>query len=196
VAGSTKKTAVAFAALMVAVILWLGVAARMWLPTLFAELAAARGDELFRMSKLDAAFAAYQEAMREQPINGEYAFKATNVLLFQRAPAPVVRQMIDAAIAANPRSGKYFALKAEHEIRQEKPDGPEVIKAFQAALGLSPGDVGLRIAYADALAKLGDREFAKEQYREALRWDDLLPKDEPKRLTNEKKREIEAKIRG
>jgi tetratricopeptide (TPR) repeat protein len=204
VAGATKKTAVAVAALTVGAILWLGAGARMWLPTLFAEESAARGDELFRTSvmkdrttdlrKLDAAFAAYEEAMREQPINGEYAYKAANILLYKHAPGQLVRQMIDAAIAANPRSGRYFAFKAEHELRQERPDGPEVIRAYQGALGLSPGDVGLRLAYAEALEKLGDKEFAKEQYREALRWDDLLPKDEPKRLMETKRREVEKKI--
>jgi len=204
VAGATKKTGVAVAALTVASILWLGAAARMWLPTLFAELAAERGDELFRtslmkdkttdLSKLDAAFAAYQEAMREQPINGEYAWKAANVLLYKHAPATLVRQMVDAAIAANGRVGKYFVFKAEHELRQAKPEGPEVMKAYQTALGLSPGDVQLRLAYAEALEKLGDGDFAKEQYREALRWDDLLPKDEPKRLTEKKRKEIEGKL--
>jgi tetratricopeptide (TPR) repeat protein len=205
IAGATKKTAFAVAALTVASILWLAAAARMWLPTLFAELASANGDELFRSSlmkdkttdlaKLDAAFAAYQEAMREQPINGDYAWKAANVLIYKHAPATLVKQMIDAAIAANPRSGKYFAFKAEHELRQPKPDPPEVIKAYQTALGLSPGDVQLRLAYAAALQKLGDKEFAKEQYREALKWDDELPKDEPKRLTNEARRKYERKLR-
>jgi tetratricopeptide (TPR) repeat protein len=205
IAGATKKTAFAVAALTVASILWLAAAARMWLPTLFAELASANGDELFRSSlmkdnttdlaKLDAAFAAYQEAMREQPINGDYAWKAANVLIYKHAPATLVKQMIDAAIAANPRSGKYFAFKAEHELRQPKPDPPEVIKAYQTALGLSPGDVQLRLAYAAALQTLGDKEFAKEQYREALKWDDELPKDEPKRLTNEARRKYERKLR-
>jgi hypothetical protein len=205
VAGATKKTGVAVAALTVGSVLWLGAAARMWLPTLFAELAAARADELFRTSlmkhkttdlgKLDAAFAAYQEAMREQPANGEYAWKAATVLIYKHAPATLVRQMIDAAIAVNPRSGKYSAFKAEHELRQPKPDGPEVMKAYQAALGLSPGDVQLRLAYAAALEKLGDKEFATEQYREALRWDDLLPKDEPKRLKEETRRAVEALTR-
>jgi hypothetical protein len=41
--------------------------------------------------------------------------------------------------------------------------------------------------------EVGDSDFAKEQYREALRWDDLLPKDEPKRLSEKKRKEIEAK---
>jgi len=204
VAGATKRPAWRWRALTMALMFWLGAAARMWLPTLFAELAAERGDELFRTSlmkdkttdlaKLDAAFAAYQEAMREQPINAEYAWKAANVLLYKHAPATLVKQMVDAAIAANPRAGKYFVFKAEHELRQTKPDGPEVMKAYQTALGLSPGDVQLRLAYAEALKKLGDGDFAKEQYREALRWDDLLPKDEPKRLTEKKRKEIEGKL--
>jgi tetratricopeptide (TPR) repeat protein len=203
-AGATKRTGAVLAAFTVSIILWLGAAARMWLPTLFAEMSAARGDEMFRTSltkektidlaKLDGAFSAYQEAMREQPANGDYAWKAASVLMYRNAPATVVRQMIDAAIAANPRSARYFVLKAAEEQRQEKPDAPEVIKAYQAALGLSPGDVGLRLAYAAALEKLGDQDFAKEQYREALRWDDLLPKDEPKRLTEKKKAEIKTKI--
>ena len=76
-----------------------------------------------------------------------------------------------------------------------KPDGPEVMKAYQQALGLSPADVGLRLEYAAALEKLGDKDFAKDQYREALQWDDLLPKDEPKRLTENKRKEIEALIK-
>jgi Tfp pilus assembly protein PilF len=59
------------------------------------------------------------------------------------------------------------------------------MKAFQDALAIAPGDVGIRIEYAKALEKLGDRDFAKEQYREALRRDDKLPLDEPKRLSAE-----------
>jgi O-antigen ligase len=205
VAGRVKRTGVAVGGLTVAVILWLGAAARLWLPTLFAELAAARGDDLFRssvskdrktidLSKLDAAFAAYQEALREQPLNGEYAWKATNVLLYKNAPANLVRQMIDAAIAANPRAGKYYVLKAQFELNQSKPEAEAVIKPFQEALGLSPADVGLRLEYAAALDRLGDKDFSREQYREALRRDDELPRDEPKRLTPKKRKEIEGMI--
>jgi len=146
------------------------------------------------ISRLDAAFSAYQEAMREQPINGDYAWKAASVLIYKNAPAALVRPVIDAAIAANPRSGKYAVLKAEHELRQPNPDGPEVIRAYQTALGISPGDVQLRLEYAAALEKLGDKDFAREQYREALKRDDELPKDEPKRLSEKRRKEIEALI--
>jgi len=202
VAGRPKRTAAALGGLSVATILWLAAAAQLWLPTLFGELASARGDELFRTSlskekmldpaRLDAAFAAYQEAMREQSLNGDYAWKAATVLSYKNAPATIMRPLIDAAIAANPRNAKYFVFKAQLEQQQSHPDGPEVIKAYQSALGLAPGDVGLRLEYAKALEKLGDSDFAKEQYREALRWDDLLPMDEPKRLTEKKRKEIEA----
>jgi tetratricopeptide (TPR) repeat protein len=203
VAGRAKRTAAAVGGLSLATILWLAAAAQLWLPTLFGELASARGDELFRtslnkeklldLSRLDAAFAAYEDAMREQPLNGDYAWKAAKVLGYKRAPATITRPLIDAAIAADPRTARYFAFKAELELDQAKPEGPEVMKAYQAALGLDPGDVGLRLEYARALEKLGDTDFAKEQYREALRWDDLLPKDEPKRLNQKKRKEIEAK---
>jgi Flp pilus assembly protein TadD len=70
------------------------------------------------------------------------------------------------------------------------------MRAFQDALAISPGDVGVRIEYAKALEKLGDREFAREQYREALLRDDKLPPDEPKRLSAEQRKEIQAKIAG
>ena len=80
------------------------------------------------------------------------------------------------------------------ELNQPKPEAEAVIKPFQEALGLSPADVGLRLEYAAALERLGDKDFSREQYREALRRDDELPRDEPKGLPARKRKEIEAMI--
>ncbi len=195
VAGKKRRTGLVVGGVTAAVILWLFAAGRIWLPTVFAESAAARGDDYFRKpNSLDAAFAQYREAMVEQPLNGDFAWKAATVLGYGSAPRNLVQETIDAAIAANPRAAKYHLFKAQHELRQPSPDKEIVIRSFQNALALTPADVGIRIDYAEALEKLGDPEFAREQYREALKWDDELPKDEPKRLHPKKRQRIEAKV--
>jgi O-antigen ligase len=194
-AGKLRRTVLVVGGTTVAAILWLFAAGRLWLPTAMAESAAAQGDQYFRRANsLDAAFAQYREALAEQPLNGDFAWKAANVLAHARAPRNLVHQMIDAAIAANPRAAKYHLFKAEYEIRQPSPEKEIVMRSFQNALALTPADVQIRLAYAEALEKLGDSEFAREQYREALRYDDELPKDEPKRLSQKRRRDIESKV--
>jgi len=54
--------------------------------------------------------------------------------------------------------------------------------------------VQVRLDYATMLRRLGDAAGARRQYAEALRYDDLLSPDEPKRLPPEKVAEVRKMI--
>lgn len=204
VAGQRKKNAVATAMFCVACAAWVGFAVLVWGRTAMGESSAARGDELLRTSvvgdraniaqMLEAA-AAYHSAFAAQPLNGEYACREAQALISAGGPDLRIRGAINSAIAANPAAGKYHILLGGYALGRNPPDETTFRSAFQRSLALDPRDVGLRIRYADGLAKLGDHFAAAEEYREALRQDDLLPKDEPKRLPPARREEIHKKIR-
>ena len=64
-------------------------------------------------------------------------------------------------------------------------------RQYAEALQLNPGDVMLRLAYADALRRNGQQPAAREQLSIALAWNDQLPPREPRRLPPQ----LEAAIR-
>ncbi len=61
---------------------------------------------------------------------------------------------------------------------------------------MNPANTQTRLEYADILAtKFHDPQAALTLYRTALLdYDDRLPKDEPKRLSAERRQAVEAKI--
>jgi tetratricopeptide (TPR) repeat protein len=206
VAGRPRKTVVTVGVFVAAVVLWLGAAGAIWARTAFAEMAAANADQLFRsagitadpdkldLSKLDQAATFYQSAQAEQPLNFQYYVRAAQVLMYRQAPTLYTRAMIERAILANPFSVQAYLLKAGYELASPRPERDIIDSAYRRALQLNPRSVSVRLDYAAALARLDDRKAAADQYRDALRYDQELPPDEPKRLASSKIAEIQKQI--
>jgi thioredoxin-like negative regulator of GroEL len=76
------------------------------------------------------------------------------------------------------------------------PDPARARADFERTIRLDPNNVQVRLDYARLLAALGDRTAAADQYRAALRFNDLLHPDEPKRLRPEELREVEKALAG
>jgi tetratricopeptide (TPR) repeat protein len=178
---------------VVGVLLFLAVLGFVFAPTAAAESSAAHANEALRRTRFADAFRLYAYAADQQPLNGDYAFRAAQALAYQNSSPEYVRDMMNKAIKANPLAGKYHTWFAGYELAQPQRDAQAVVLSFQNALRLNPADVETRLAYAGALAKLGDNAAAAEQYREALRYDDLLPPDEPKRLPPDRRTQISQK---
>jgi hypothetical protein len=170
-------------------------------PIIRAEGIAADADEAVRGSarsggKLDEAISGYTRAADLVGYNADYAFRAAATMIRRGAPAGDIRRMLDRATAANLYMSKAWVLRAQFESNQKSPDHAALRRAWERVLALDPKNLWARMEYAGALERGGDAAGARVQYRETLRLDDLLPKDEPKRLSAEKRRMVEAKARA
>jgi cytochrome c-type biogenesis protein CcmH/NrfG len=65
---------------------------------------------------------------------------------------------------------------------------------YERALRLDPNNVEVRLEYGEALRRFGDPSGAAEQYREALRYNDLLAADEVKRLPRQRVEQVNRAI--
>lgn len=208
-AKQTYRRRGSIAILSTALLLWLLAAAFLWIPTTLAEMACVDGDRLLQSAvtkksgapsqldstKLAGAESKYWSAHEHQPLNADYPFKAATVLAYQDASTIVVEGAIATAIHADPWRVKYYLFDANYALRQPRPDLSTIEHAYRHVLEkIDPRNVSVRLDYAAALARLGQPAAAIKQYREALRFDDELPKDEPKRLAPKKRQEIEQKI--
>jgi len=181
-------------------LLWLIAGGSLWLPTLLAESQAAEGDALLASAKpprqSQAAFAgaaAYRRAAGEQTLNGDYRYRAARATLLGGGDGAAVRQLLKDAIAANPRQSKFWRLLADVELSAPTPDMSAVQSAFEKLLELDPANVEARLAYAQALERLGQKTQAARQYQWALHYNGLLPADEPKRLPTSRRAVIEQR---
>jgi len=109
-------------------------------------------------------------------------------------PTLFVQGLLEAACSANPYSIKYLSLQAQYELSRADPDRPIVKRAYQRALELDPRSVSTRLEYAEGMMKIGDEAAALDQFKEALRYDDALPKDEPKRLSRGERDKVQKQI--
>jgi len=175
-------------------LLWLAGAALLWMPVLQAESAAAEADRATRSGRFARAAHLYESAWRAVPANADYAYRAARALAWQGADAALVRDMIQRAIRGSPNVARYHLFHAAWELAQAAPDVSAVRGAWERALRLDPCGIRLRLDYARALESLGLRGEAAEQYALALALDDKLPADEPRRLPEDQRRSIAARI--
>jgi O-antigen ligase len=204
VAGRLRRTWAAIGVFSAACLLWVIAFGTVWLRTMMAEAAAKRGDALVRQSArgqggldagtLWAAFTQYELAMKRQPLNSDYAARAATASRLAGGTDLYTRGMIERAIGANPQEIKHRLQLARYLLERQPAEVEAVKRAYEDALALDPRSVTVHIEYAEALEKLGDRELALDQYRFALRLDDALPADEPRRLPARRRGEIEAKV--
>jgi regulator of sirC expression with transglutaminase-like and TPR domain len=90
----------------------------------------------------------------------------------------------------------YLLDRAEFELRQPQPDTAAIIRDFDQIIQLDPNEVSHHLDFANALLRLGHRQQAIEQFQAAIRYNDLLDPNEPKRLTPSQVQAIEEQMRG
>jgi tetratricopeptide (TPR) repeat protein len=202
VAGRKKRTAVAAMALGVCVVLWLVAAGFVWASTAVAEDAADDAALALRTNRPGEARRLFEVARGHQRLNADYAFRAAQCLI---TSSPVytsaATDLLGVAIATNPLDPEYYRERARYLLRAPEPTPDTVERAkrdYARALELNPNGVSGRLEYADVLALLGktaaERAEAVRQYEEALRYNDRLKADEPKRLREARVAEIRKKI--
>jgi hypothetical protein len=195
-AGATTKRRATLVVAAAATVFWLVAAAAMAVPVLIAESDANAGEEAVRTSRFEQAIQAYQDAAATVPYNGDYAFRAGRILASAKdgAAAERARASFDAAIRANPLNAAYYATRAEFESHQSQPDPARVRGDFDRSLALDPENVQTRLDYAKVLETLNDSGDAREQYEQALWYDNQLAPDEIERLSASRVGEIRAII--
>jgi len=184
-------------ALVAGTLAWLATAIAFAAPVVIAEQAAAEGDAALGMRQFDRSSEAFGRALSAVPYNADYAFRAARALLFADDPrrrSDRIFALLDRAIATDPDRADYWISRANAEGLRQVPDPVRLRSGYDAALRLDPNNVQVRLDYATMLRRLGDTAAARQQYSEALRYDDLLSPDEPKRLPPEKVAEVRKMI--
>ena len=194
-AGGRRRATVI--ALVSAVVTWLALAAACAAPVAIAEQTADDGDDALRARGFERASAAYEQSLGAVPCNADYAFRAGRALLFSPDPRRHVDRilsLLDRAVALNPNRAEYWLSRADSEFLRPSPD-PHLVRAgYDHALRLDPNSVQIRLDYAGLLRRLGDRGGARDQFSAALRYNDLLNPDEPKRLPPARVNEVRRAI--
>jgi hypothetical protein len=195
VAGARPRRGVAIAAVSIGVVAWLVAVFAVVIPVADAEDQATRANDALRQNRADLAAGLFRGAYQTLAYNADYATRAARALMLAGAPSEQVLAMLDVALATDPYNVETYAMRAGYLQRLPSPDGDAILRDYGRALALDPNNVPLRLDYADALEKLGDPRAAAEQYRDALRHNDLLNPDEPRRLSPERVREVEEHVR-
>jgi tetratricopeptide (TPR) repeat protein len=182
-----------FAATVVA---WVIAAGGFAVPVALAEGRADEGDEAVRTRRFGQAEASFGRALDSVPCNADYAFRAARAALSDpsRDSAERAIGLLDRAIALDPNRPQYWLHRAYGRLRAGPPDATAVRSDYERALRLDPHNVDVRLEYADVLRRFGDRGAAAQQYRDALRSNDLLSPDEPKRLPPKKLDEVRGAL--
>jgi len=159
---------------------WIG-AASLVVIVAMAESHADAGDNEMRAAQFTQATADYSLAFDLCGFNADYLNRAAGAAAYVRGanPATVLDMMRDAS-RVNPSAVSYDLDRARLEARLRDANGMRA--DFDAALALNPNEVSIRLEYADALTQLGLPDQAAAQVRLALKFNDLLGADEPKRM--------------
>ncbi|MGH7177319.1 MAG: O-antigen ligase family protein, partial [Tepidisphaeraceae bacterium] len=174
---------------------WFGGALTVWIalggvvvaPVVVAESKAQRADLLLRERRSAAAAGLLLESLDTLPfVNSDYAYRAARALMFADARPEDVISSLGVAVASDPTNTMARRTRAMYELSRANPDAGRVRADYDAVVALNPNDVQTRIDFADALEKLGLLREADEQIRTAIRCNDALPVEEPKRLSPER----------
>jgi O-antigen ligase len=198
--------------LAIACILWLAAIDWIAIPVWRAESAAHAGDEKLRAGDLLGASAQYQYAYTLVPWNADYAFRAArSIHLGVGPPVPMadakadtkmidrvakfrneILSWYDVAISENPSMLPAYHMRAIFELQAMQPKA--MVDDFDKVLELNPNEVSLRLEYARDLDALDMPAAALEQFELALKFNDQLDPDEPKRLTPDELSKTKDKI--
>lgn len=199
----------AAAGLAVATVAALTLALALARPVIAADWQARTADELLRTSarpenlgggiapdRAQLAAMTYEAAFRSLPWNADYAMKAARAWLTGRMSLVNIRDMMDAAIEADPRHVRYRLDRARLELLLAPADADldRALSELQRATELNPTDVAVRLEYADTLHRLGQLDEAVRQWTIALAYDDRLDPTEPKRLSPDRREAVQRQI--
>ena len=169
--------------LLVSCGLWITAAIGLVAPTAEAESLAHQGDSEFYAHQYRQASDDYLAAFHANGgINAEYAYRASISLNYQPdRDLAAVRQLVSLAVAADPSMALYHLSLGR--IDANLGDADAAVADYQRALSLDPNEVSIRLEYAKVLAHFGRAAEAEEQCQLASHYNDLLPQEEPKRLS-------------
>jgi tetratricopeptide (TPR) repeat protein len=200
VAGQKKRTAAAAVALGVCVVLWLVAGGFVWAPTATAEDAANDAAISLRNGRGPEAVRLLAQARDQQRLNADYPFRAARAMIMGGAPnGQEILALLDVAIRANRMATDYLLTRARYLAHL--PDAAQrhdaIVADYRRALELNPNEVQLHLEFADVLRSFNtpaDRAAARAEYEAALRYNDQLPANEPKRLKPDRVAEIKKTI--
>jgi hypothetical protein len=190
---------------------WLVAAGALWAPITEAESLAQDADEAVRTSRpspespaqpparpdpahLERAGHDLLDAWRLVPYNADYAFRAEQVGMLGgiESESLKLRQLLDAAITADPRRVRYLNARAGLETATGEDD--RAARDYEQILRLDPHNLELRSQYAALLDRMGRHADAVEQYGKVLQFNDALAPDEIRRLPPKRVEEIHRRI--
>lgn len=175
---------------------WIVAAVGLVIPIVIAERTAQAGDDLTRAGDPRAAVPMLRNAFETLWIpNSDYAFRAAMAMQYAHVAPDLIRPILDQAVIADPMFSANYRLRAELALRPPNRDVAAAIADLKHALMLDPDNISLRQELADALAIDGQKQAAIAEFRESLRYNDLLAPDEPKRLSATQVDQIEQRIR-
>ncbi|MDB5173173.1 MAG: lipid core-O-antigen ligase-like enyme [Phycisphaerales bacterium] len=215
------RSRVAWVGLCAGGLLWLGALFGLVVPVASAEgmahdaddnaregaamLAPGRGQNVEQgLKRLSAGARQMSDAFARLPMNADYAARAARMMIAARlgqSDPKRVRQMLDAAVAADPSSVSNLTMRAQFELSPEVHDPAGARRDYEHALALDPNNVRLRLDYARQLQTMaadpGSKDLAAEalrEYRLAEEMNSQLSPIEPKRLSSDELAEIHRAI--
>ena len=200
--GARKRTPIAITAFAGLLVLWIISSIYVAVPLVQAEGRAHAGDLAFRQglkshSASDFRLAAedYQAAFVTAPAKDpDYPTRAARALMYVPGADGAVRANLVNAIEANPNDPNNYLSRCAYNVH-EHPDEHDAIRHdYDRALELNPNDIDTRLEYARLLDDWGDHAQAAEQYRAALKTNDGFDPTEPKRLSDARLKEINARL--
>ncbi|HSZ57336.1 MAG TPA: O-antigen ligase family protein [Tepidisphaeraceae bacterium] len=183
-------TALTIGATVLGGVVWLVAAGGGAWNVALAESMAHDADEMVRAGQGGAAVPRLLDASRLVSINPDYAYRAA--LLAHDNPL-MAREMLAAAITADPMSVRYHRAMAELDANQH--EWTNSLAEYRKAVELDPNNIELRIEFAELLRRRGEVAEARRQYQRALELNDALPPQEIRRLPVPRADEIRAILR-
>jgi hypothetical protein len=167
--------------LLIASVAWAAAAIVFVGPVVEAQVMSDRGDDQFAAGRYEEAVSDYAGAAGWCPFNADYLYRQglAEAYLSPSAAADAI-EMLRSAVAENPSNLTYRLALARLEARLGRADA--VRADFGRAVELDPNEVSIYLEFGDALMHLGRPAEAAAEYKLALKFNDLLPADEPKRL--------------
>lgn len=195
-AGAAKRTIAAHVVFAGAAVAFFVLIALVVIPVGQAEATAQQADDEIVAGNVVNGARRLRAAFHQLPINANYAYRAARAMIMANAPPGEVKPLLAEAIDANPMAVDYRLMKARYELNQPQPEREAILADFGRALDLNPHETSIHLEFGDALAKLGLKDRAIEQYRRAIEINSALPDDEAEKLPLEEVRKIEEKIRA
>jgi O-antigen ligase/tetratricopeptide (TPR) repeat protein len=186
---------VAAASLAAAILLWLATALLVLIPTAEAEQLALQAQDAADAHRFDQAADLMNAAFLHQPLNGAYAYHASQLRQQTDLPLGMAIDDLNLAIRADPFNTGYYIQRAELELRQPAPDRKRAEQDYRRALEQDPNDIPNHLRFAQLLEQWNQPAAARTQYEDALRINDALEKGDPRRLSPARVGEIQEKLR-